>query len=187
MKKSRYASKGDAAFDKMLDKYLAGISEAIENSEFSEDIAGVILGGGYGRGEEGVFETDSGQKKLYNDLDFFVVAKDVNASKINKINKSLASLGEKFSSELGIDVDFSPAKKLRELAKMPFTMMWQELRERHIVIYGAEDVLNTLPDYDLHDLPRSEGLRLLLNRGRDCCLPGRNWNRIMSALRIVTL
>lgn len=165
MKKSRYTLKGDAAFDKMLDKYLADISEAIEQLDVSKDIAGVVLGGGYGRREGGVFETPDGQKKLYNDLDFFVIAENTNASKLKKINKILASLGEKFSREIGVDIDFSPAKKLRELAKMPFTMMWQELRESYIVIYGAKDILNTLPDYDLHDLPRSEGLRLLLNRG----------------------
>ena len=198
MKKSRYALKGDAAFDEMLDKYLKDISETVEQSDVSEDIAGIVLGGGYGRGEGGVFVSSGGQKKLYNDLDFFVIAKDVNASRIKKINKILASLGEKFSDMIGVDVDFGPAKKLRELAKMPFTMMWQELRESHIVIYGDEDVLSTLPDYDLHDLPRSEGLRLLLNRGtgllfarqkleqknvsiEDCDFIGRNLNKAVLA------
>ena len=198
MKKSRYALKADAAFDKMLDKYLADISEAVEHSDVSGDIAGIVLGGGYGRGEGGVFIASDGQKKLYNDLDFFVIAKDVAASKIRKINKVLAVMGEKFSNETGVDVDFGPAKKLRELAKMPFTMMWQELRESHIVIYGDEDVLSTLPNYDLHDLPRSEGLRLLLNRGagllfarqkleqnnvsiKDCDFIGRNFNKAVLA------
>ena len=165
MKKSRYTLKGDAAFDKMLDKYLEDISEAVEQSSVSKDIAAIVLGGGYGRGEGGVFETVDGQKKLYNDLDFFVIAKNINHVKLKKMDKVLASLGKSFSRELGVDVDFGPAKNLRQLTKMPFTMMWQELREGHIVIYGAKDVLNTLPDYDLHDLPRSEGLRLLLNRG----------------------
>ena len=165
MKKSRYTLKGDAAFDEMLDGYLHDISEAVKSLDISKDIAALILGGGYGRGEGGVFASSDGQKKLYNDLDFFVIADDVSRSRLKKIDSNLAALGKSLSSKVGVDVDFGPAKNLKQLAKMPFTMMWQELREAHIVIIGNETMLNSLPDYDLHDLPRSEGLRLLLNRG----------------------
>lgn len=165
MKNSRYTLKGDAAFDKMLDKHLVDISEAVKKSAVSENIVALVLGGGYGRGEGGVFKAADGQKKLYNDLDFFVIAKNLSRSRLKKIDRVLASMGESFSKEFDIDVDFGPVKSLKQVAKMPFTMMWQELRESHIVIYGEQDVLSSLPDYDLHDLPRSEGLRLLLNRG----------------------
>ncbi|MCK4983241.1 MAG: hypothetical protein KAS17_09975, partial [Victivallaceae bacterium] len=165
MKKSKYTLNGDAAFDEMLEKHLGDISEAIKKSKVSKNIAALVLGGGYGRGEGGVFETADGQKKLYNDLDFFVIAENLSPSSLKKIDRILAGIGESFSRKIGIDVDFGPAKTLKQLAKMPFTMMWQELREGHVLVYGANDVLNSLPDYDLHDLPRSEGLRLLLNRG----------------------
>jgi len=165
LKKSKYAPEGDAAFDKMLDKHLGEIAETIGKSEVSGDIAAVILGGGYGRGEGGVFKSSDGRKRLYNDLDFFVIAGDVSRVRLKKVDKVMASIGTDFSRKLKIDVDFGPAKTLQQLAKTPFTMMWQELREGHVVIYGDKEVLDILPDYDLHDLPRSEGLRLLLNRG----------------------
>lgn len=165
MKKSRYAPEGDAAFDKMLDKHLEEIAEAVRLSAVGGDIAAVVLGGGYGRGEGGVFITSDGRKKLYNDLDFFVIARNVSHIKLKKVDKAMASIGEEFSRKLEVEVDFGPAKNLRQLAKTSFTMMWQELREGHVVIYGDKDVMDILPDYDLHDLPRSEGLRLLLNRG----------------------
>ena len=165
MKNSRYTLKGDAAFDKMLDKHLLDISEAVKTSAVSDDIVAIVLGGGYGRGEGGVFKTSDGQNKLYNDLDFFVIAKNISRSRIKKIDRVLASMGESFSKKIDVDVDFGPATSLKQLAKMPFTMMWQELREAHIVIYGDKDVLTSMPNYDLHDLSRSEGLRLLLNRG----------------------
>lgn len=165
MKKSKYALKADAAFDEMLDKQLTAISEALKKTAVSKDIAAVVLGGGYGRGEGGVFETPDGRKILYNDLDFFVIAKNLSSFRLKKIDRALAILGESFSRTIGIAVDFGPAKTLKQVAKMPFTMMWQELREGHLLIYGSKDVLDSLPDYDLHDLPRSEGLRLLLNRG----------------------
>jgi len=204
MKKSRYTLKGDAAFDEMLDKYLLDISEAVKKLAGSEGIAALVLGGGYGRGEGGVFESSDGQKKLYNDLDFFVIAKNISPARIKKINRTLASLGEELSSEIGVDVDFGPAKSLKQLAKMPFTMMWQELREGHIVVSGAKNVLDSLPNYDLHNLPLSEGLRLLLNRGagllfarqkleqenisdEDCDFIGRNLNKAILACGDVVL
>jgi hypothetical protein len=165
LKKSKYAPEGDAAFDKMLDKHLEEIADAVRHSGVAADIAAVILGGGYGRGEGGVLKTSGGRKKLYNDLDFFVIAENLSHIKLKKVDKVMASIGDDFSRKLEIDVDFGPAKNLRQLAKTPFTMMWQELREGHIVIYGDKYIPDILPDYDLHDLPRSEGLRLLLNRG----------------------
>ena len=165
MKKSKYTLNGDAAFDKMLDQHLGNISEAIKKSNINKDIVALVLGGGYGRGEGGVFETSDGQKKLYNDLDFFVIVENLSRFRLKKINKTLMGIGESFSREIGIDVDFGPAKTLKQLPKMPFTMMWQELREGHVLLYGDDDALELLPDYDLHALPRSEGVRLLLNRG----------------------
>ena len=165
MTKSKYTVNGDAAFDQMLDNWLEAIAEAVGKSSAGGDIAAILLGGGYGRGEGGVFEAPDGQKKLYNDLDFFVIAKNRGRSRIKKINRVLAVLGEKFSREIGVSVDFCPAKTSNQLARIPFTMMWQEMRERHLLVYGREDVLEPLPDYDLRMLPRSEGLRLLLNRG----------------------
>lgn len=171
MGKSKYTLMGDAAFDEMLDKHLSDISDAVKKSVVSKDIVALVLGGGYGRGEGGVFETSAGQKKLYNDLDFFVITENLNSSRLKKVDQALADIGESFTRKIAVDVDFGPAKTLRQLAKMPFTMMWQELREGHVLVYGA-DVLNSLPDHDLHDLPRSEGLRLLLNRGAGLLFAG---------------
>jgi hypothetical protein len=204
MKNSRYTLKGDAAFDKMLDKYLNDISEAVKKNDVSEDIAAVILGGGYGRGEGGVFETSDGQKMLYNDLDLFVITKNLSRSRLKKIDEVLSVLGKTLSKDIGVDVDFGPAKSLKQIVKMPFTMMWQELRQGYLVIYGSENVLDSLPDYDLHDLPRSEGLRLLLNRGtglllarqkleqedintEDCDFAGRNLYKAVLACGDVAL
>jgi hypothetical protein len=165
MKKSRYTVKGDELFDQMLDKFLDRISKAVEDSEFSKEIAAVILGGGYGRGEGGVFICADGNKKLYNDLDLFIITRNLGCDKINNINKAMSALGKQLTEEIGVDIDFGPAKNIRDLSKLPFTMMWQELREGHIVIYGNKDILDSLPDYSLNELPFTEGVRLLLNRG----------------------
>ncbi|MDD5697232.1 MAG: hypothetical protein PHH77_01330 [Victivallaceae bacterium] len=165
MGKSKYTVYGDAAFDAMLDKCLDTVVAAVSAAQVSRDIAAVVLGGGYGRGEGGVFSTDDGTEKLYNDLDFFVIAENCGWRRIRKINGVLKVLGRKLSRKIGVKVDFGPVKTRKQLSKLPATIMWQELREGHKVIYGDETVLKLLPAYGLHYLPHTEGLRLLLNRG----------------------
>lgn len=165
MKQSKYTLKGDAAFDALLDKYFDSIAAAVKKSEVGGSIAAIVLGGGYGRGEGGVFVSGDGTRKPYNDLDLFVIAENVNFLKRKKIDRVLAGLSKAFSSKLGVEVDFGPAKTLRQLSRLPLTMLWQELKEGHQVIYGDRNVLQNLPDYELRDLPRTEGLQLLLNRG----------------------
>ncbi|MDD5596613.1 MAG: hypothetical protein PHV82_01630 [Victivallaceae bacterium] len=165
MRQSRYTLNGDAAFDEMLDGYLAAIAEAVKMSGFARSIAAIVLGGGYGRGEGGVLVDVNGEKKLYNDLDFFVITENVSFWERRRIDRFLAAVGKKFSREIGVELDFGRAKTLKQLSRMPLTMMWQELKEGHQVVYGSKDIMRCLPDYELRDLPRTEGLQLLLNRG----------------------
>ena len=153
------------AFDKRLDEHLEHITETVKNSVFAKDIAALVLGGGYGRGEGGIFKGVNGRTKLYNDLDFFVITRNVSCCRRKKIDRFFRDLGKSCSWEFGVDVDFSAAKTIRSLRKMAPTMMWQELRAGHKLIYGREDVLQALPVCELNDLPLEESLRLLLNRG----------------------
>lgn len=165
MKQSKYSISGDKKFDKMLEKHLTEISAAVSKSPVSNSLKALILGGGYGRGEGGVFIDAKGKQCLYNDLDLFVIVKDVPSSKIKWLNGSFRIIGRVLTEKIGVNIDFGPAVKISDLAQMPFTMMWQELKEGHKVFWGPGDILDTLPNYDLHDLPRAEGVRLLLNRG----------------------
>ncbi|MFA6716661.1 MAG: hypothetical protein WCS27_14870 [Victivallaceae bacterium] len=157
----------------MLDGYLSAIAETVKTSGFARSIAAIVLGGGYGRGEGGVMIGPDGEKKLYNDLDFFVITENVSLGERGRIDRFLSDTGQKFSSEIGIEVDFGRAKTLKQLSRMPLTMMWQELKEGHRVVYGDKDVMRYLPDFELNDLPRMEGLQLLLNRGAGMLLAKR--------------
>ena len=163
--KSKYTVKGDAAFDERLDEYLEHVTETVKNSVFSKDVAALLLGGGYGRGEGGVFKGFNGRTKLYNDLDFFVITRSVTPWRRKKIDSFFKDLGKSCCWEFGVEVDFSAAKSTRALKKMVPNMMWQELLAGNKVVYGKKEVLQDLPVYDLNDLPAEESLRLLLNRG----------------------
>jgi len=118
----------------------------------------VILGGGYGRGEGGA--TPDG--KLYNDLDFFVVIAGSRPSE--ELAAFLARLSRKWSAVLAVDVDFCCVSKAR-LKRNRRTLMIQELIAGCEVIYGGGSSLDFLKLSGWNALPKSEGVRLLLNRG----------------------
>lgn len=128
-------------------------------------IRAVILGGGYGRGEGGACRLKDGKEGLHNDYDFFVISDDISIFAKRRLKGFLDEISKEFTSGIGIDVDFSPPKNKRELSRMDFNMMWQELKHGHQVILGDNDILDLLPAYDIKHMPALEGVKLMLNRG----------------------
>lgn len=160
-----YTGTGDPAAEEQLSRAVPGIGADIAASRL-KGLAGVYLGGGYGRGEGGVFRCADGQARLYNDLDFFVVADGCGFPARKRIDKALRAVSEKWSARLGIEVDFGPVKKRSELKKVAHTLMFQELRHGYITVCGDAGLLETeLPDLNPETLPVLEALRLMLNRG----------------------
>lgn len=134
------------------------MSAAFAGSPLASQYSAVILGGGYGRGEGGA--TPDG--KLYNDLDFFVIIRSERPS--GELLSFLAELSEKWSRELGVEVDFCCVSKAR-LKRNRNTLMIQELIAGCEVIFGKSGSLDFLRLSGWNALPQSEGVRLMLNRG----------------------
>lgn len=162
---SKYTVYGDSAFDCKIDALLEIISGRVIDTVGTENLAALVLGGGYGRGEGGVLLNSNGEMSLYNDFDIFVITRDISRLKRRHINRVLRNLSPELSMTAGIDVDFSPAKNVSDLNSCEFTMMWQELKHGHVVIYGQENILDRLPAFDLNNMPHEELARLMLNRG----------------------
>ena len=54
-----------------LDGYLAGLGARLGAAPFARGVKALVLAGGYGRGEGGVFRETAGRPaQLYNDLEF---------------------------------------------------------------------------------------------------------------------
>ncbi|MCP3967884.1 MAG: hypothetical protein GY750_19590 [Lentisphaerae bacterium] len=162
---SKYTEKQCTELEDKLDKWLIEIAAEISKMPESTNIEAVVLGGSYGCGEGGIVQGEDGTMHLYNDLDFFVICRNVSRKRIVAVNNAMERIGKDFTCIVGVDVDFSPAKTMKKLRKLPFGMMWQELREGHTVIWGNNDVFQNMPNYDLSRLPLAEGAKLLLNRG----------------------
>ena len=147
--------------DRLVDDACAEIGREIESLRVPH-LAGVVLGGGYGRGEGGV-KGDG----LSNDLDFFVITDDdEHEGSLSHISDALAPISEKWKAKLGIDVDFA--------VKIPWRIkhdeeriMVQELVRGYVDVAGekGERLFARIERRPAEAIPWMEAARLLMNRG----------------------
>jgi len=154
----------DPLVESLLARAVPEIAAEAGNSGIPE-LAGICLGGGYGRGEGGVFRGPDGVPHPYNDLDFFVFTDGASRRRRREIGVLLEPIAHRWTETLGVDVDFGPAKNVGALCRVERTLMYQELKHGHWQVWGETDVLASLPAIGAEELPPQEGARLLLNRG----------------------
>lgn len=162
---NKYTVCGNEEFEQKIDALMELIADRVVATVGWHNLAALVLGGGYGRGEGGVLTDDNGEMHLYNDFDFFVITNNISSVHRRRINRQLRNLSPELSAIAGIDVDFGPAKNVSDLNSIEFTMMWQELKHAHKVIYGPDNILGLMPDFDLNNMPHEELAKLMLNRG----------------------
>ena len=160
-------------------------------------LAGVVLGGGYGRGEGGVREkletrvgvgetidkfhspipTQNSNSELQlkaptptlsNDLDFFAITEDgvPEQETIAAIGEALKPVSEKWTTKLGVDVDFAVKIPWR-LKHDEERIMVQELVRGYFDVAGkkGEELFSGIAKIDAAKLPWMEAARLMMNRG----------------------
>ena len=145
-------------------------------------LQGVVLGGGYGRGEGGVrscelrvssFELggERGEGKaeeaLSNDLDFFAVTEEgASAAEIAAIGTALEPVSRRWTERLGVDVDFTVRTPWR-LRHDQVRVMIQELIHGYFDVAGKKgsEMFRGIEDRPPSAFPWSEAVRLLVNRG----------------------
>lgn len=150
--------------DNHLERLRKGCPEPVKGQ-----VALLVLGGGYGRGEGGVLQQD-GNNRLFNDLDYFLFSADSNNPELI----AWVRQWEKSETELlGIDVEcvILPDRKLRN---PEMTMMFSDLAHGHVHVMGDESAMLKWPEIlQPKDIPLSEATRLLWNRGSGlyfaCC------------------
>ena len=131
-------------------------------------LRGVVLGGGYGRGEGGVAVLPDGQRRLYNDLDFYVVVADgSSAAEMEAVRRALEPIARRWSERLGIDVDFCPPKTPWRIRHDQERLMIQELLHGYFDVAGetGDALFKDVARREASALPWTEAVRLLVNRG----------------------
>ncbi|MDD3886121.1 MAG: hypothetical protein PHI35_04560 [Victivallaceae bacterium] len=155
--------------EREIDEIAAAVSRAVDDMPChgGAKLAAIVLGGGYGRSEGGILRLPDGGERLYNDLDLFVfVDNHMSAGAARIWREELDRLGAALSQEHHVEVEFGPLTRLGDLKKLSATLMYQELRLGWRPVWGdCAAVIAMIRPIPLNRLPKSEGLRLLLNRG----------------------
>lgn len=153
---SKYTLRGSEELDSRIDADL----EMIRLTVSPHCDAGILLGG-YGRGEGTPFIQPDGSQAPFNDYDLVVIVKTISIH----IRLLFQRLEKELTEQLGIPVDLCPYAR-HALPSREFSLLNYEMKHGHMVVWGDDDVLDALPNYDTATIPVSEGTRLLMNRGK---------------------
>ena len=161
--RDRFTIDGDAELERHLESVCrevrAGVGALIPPSRLS----GLLLGGGYGRGEGGVLRTGSGDRP-YNDLEFYVLVQGNALLAERRYGPALQALGHRLSPTAGLEVEFkvlTPDK----LQRAATSMFFYDLLLGHRWLLGDDTLLAGCGHHrDARDIPCHEATRLLMNR-----------------------
>jgi hypothetical protein len=175
MWEGRFTVDGDALLEKSICEDLSHIAEVVRALPGGQKIKALALGGGYGRGEGGVVLRE-GHQTIYNDYDLFVVTSGTTKAERRELNRELECCSKTLTDSVGVDVDFSSCLEESQLKKLPFQLMWLELRWGHFVFFGPSETLLQIPEFQQNSIPMREAERLLINRGMGVLLASQRLN-----------
>jgi hypothetical protein len=160
---ARFTLDGDAALESHLAQICRSVRSGVRHIVPAHRLEGIVLGGGYGRGEGGVFRTDDGDKP-YNDLEYYILIRGSTVLNERRYRHALEHLAHELSAEAGIEVEF----KIISLAKLQrerTSMFTYDLVHGHRWVIGHEGMFESCAHHRrAGDIPLAEVTRLLMNR-----------------------
>ncbi len=126
-------------------------------------LEGVLLGGGYGRGEGGVLQTISGDEP-YNDLELYIFVRGNRHGSEWWYRRPLEVLAEILTPLAGVEVEFK-ITSFTHFARQPTGMFSYDLAMGHRWLLGATVLLARCAHHrEAARIPLAEATRLLMNR-----------------------
>lgn len=126
-------------------------------------VQGLLLGGGYGRGEGGVLRTNAGDIP-YNDLEFYVFLRGSTQWNERRFGRAIHELGERLTEQASLEVEFKIIST-RKLRSEPVSMFYYDLVTGHRCVLGDDRLLAGCDHHRAaHRIPLHEATRLLMNR-----------------------
>ena len=155
-----YATHGSKRFNRWLHGYLASIAADLTLA-LGENMIGLVLGGGFGRGEGSLVRLNNVEVP-YSALHFTLVVQRKGPVK----PRLLEPIREKYEPLVKTMIHFHPPLTVRDIRHWSHTLKWQDLLRGHIVLAGPHDLLTMHAPRSLREkLPIEESSRLLLKRG----------------------
>lgn len=159
----RYTLDGDGPLEARLGRICESVRHGIARVVPARRLEGILLGGGYGRGEGGVLRTAAGDRP-YNDLEFYVLLRGPTAINEWRHREALGRLAHHLGTEAGIEVEFKILSAAR-LRREPVSMFSYDLVQGHHRVCGRENLLAGCEHHrEAANIPLEEATRLLFNR-----------------------
>ncbi len=159
----RFTLDGDATLESHLARICERVRQGVERLIPAGRLEGILLGGGYGRGEGGVLRTASGDQP-YNDLEFYVLLRGSTLLNERRHGRALGELAHDLGSAAGIEVEFK-VLSTAWLRRLPVSMFSYDLVQGHRRVCGDEALLRGCAHHrQAAAIPPAEATRLLFNR-----------------------
>lgn len=163
-----FTSDGSPVLEERLAALCRAAGEGAKAIVPPDRLEALLLGGGYGRGEGGVFRAE-GRDEPYNDLEFFVFIRGPVPLSDRRHRRDFEELAHRLSPEIGIEVEFK-IFSLERLRLGETTMFHYDLASGHRAVRGcgsaaeAEILSACAPHLDAGRIPLHEATRLMMNR-----------------------
>ena len=159
----RFTLDGTAELEQHLESVCAEVSDEVRALIPPSKLDGLLLGGGYGRGEGGVLRTDSDDQP-YNDLEFYVFVRGNAVFAERKYRAVLHEVGQRLSPAAELEVEFK-VLTLDKLRRAAPSMFFYDLVTGHRSLIGDDSLMAGCEHHrSASDIPLHEATRLLMNR-----------------------
>lgn len=159
----RFTLDGDGALEARLGRLCELVRHGVGRLVPARRREGILLGGGYGRGEGGVLRTAGGDRP-YNDLEFYVFLRGSTVLNEWRHRAQLTDLAHRLTAEAGVEVEFK-IQSAAGLRRQPVTMFSYDLVQGHRLVAGDGGLLRGCEHHlRAEDIPLAEATRLLFNR-----------------------
>lgn len=161
---TRFTLNGSNALEQHLVNVCTTVSVGIGRIIPVHKLEGIVLGGGYGRGEGGVLKTPAGDQP-YNDLEFYIFVRGLPWLVERRYTKSLHEFSAGLLPVAGVELEFKiiSAAKLR---RSPQNLFYHDLMMGNRWLLGDDNLFAGSEHHrDAEQIPLSEATRLLMNRG----------------------
>ncbi len=161
--RDRYTLDGDPGLEVHLRLICDRVRTGIERVVPAGRLEGILLGGGYGRGEGGVLRTVEGDEP-YNDLEFYVLLRGSTVLNEWRFRGALTRVAHELTRDAGIEVEFKILSTAR-LRRQPVSMFSYDLVQGHHLVRGRPSLLRGCEHHVMAEhIPLAEATRLLFNR-----------------------
>lgn len=167
---SRFTASDDAAVEGYVGGLLAQVVQAVV-AQLGPELAGILLVGGFGRGEGGVLRRPDGTLHVVNDFDLELVYREPFGPALSKLwvqlrhRRAVRGLAEQLAGRFAMKQVDLTLRGEASLRRRSGKLADYDLQHGHRLLWGRSDPCAHMPALGPRDIAPFEATWLLRNRG----------------------